>query len=417
MKTGRLIRIGLLFAISIFVLVWGINFLKGKNFLKPEKVFFAKYERIGSLMVSSPVMVKGFKVGEVRDISLGEDFESPVLVKFAITYEALELPIGTEVKIISTDLMGTKGIELIMVEDTVLIPYGDTLIGIIEGDLKDQVNTQMLPLKRKAEDLMASMDSVLVSLHLVFDQQNRSNLSQSFEIVTQTLKNVEQTSVFLENYVKSESGKLSYVLSNLDSLTQNLVNRTAELQLSILNIGSFTDSLNKVPLRIAVEQFVDVLQDVNQIIQMTNAGEGSLGKLLQSDSLYYTIENVSRSLNDLLLDIKLNPKRYIRVSAIDRGKTIITTDNQEFLSSVASDIDLEYYVCIYNNLVPLLPDHELYKTYKKLSFIQVGKHFYYYPIVTRNFDKARRSFSKLVSTYPDVAIYAWIDGKWQNISL
>ena len=231
MKTGRLIRIGLLFAISIFVLVWGINFLKGKNFLKPEKVFFAKYERIGSLMVSSPVMVKGFKVGEVRDISLGEDFESPVLVKFAITYEALELPIGTEVKIISTDLMGTKGIELIMVEDTVLIPYGDTLIGIIEGDLKDQVNTQMLPLKRKAEDLMASMDSVLVSLHLVFDQQNRSNLSQSFEIVTQTLKNVEQTSVFLENYVKSESGKLSYVLSNLDSLTQNLVNRTAELQL------------------------------------------------------------------------------------------------------------------------------------------------------------------------------------------
>ncbi len=416
MKTGRLIRIGLLFALTIFVLFWGLNFLKGRNFLQPEKVFYAKYERIGSLMVSSPILYKGFKIGDVREISLGQEIESPILVKFAVTYRDFNIPTGTQAKIISTDLMGTKGVELILTTDTAFYAYGDTISGAIEGDLKDQVNTQMLPLKRKAEDLMSSMDSVLVALQLVFDQENRSNLAQSFEIVAQTLKNVEQSSVFLNDYIKSEAGQFSLIIGNLDSLSANLVTRTVELQQSIANIGEFTDSLNQIPLRTAVEQFNTVITDFGSTIRQVNAGEGSLGKLVMDDSLYYTLESVGASLNELLDDIKMNPKRYVRVSAIDWGRTIIASDNDELLDALSRDLDLEYFVCVRQSISPLSKQDELFSNFKKVETIQVGKQFFYCILRTQKFDKARRQVKKLLSNYPEAAVFSWIEGRWQKIA-
>lgn len=415
MKTGRLIRIGLLFAGTIFILFWGINFLKGKNFLKPEKIYYATYEKIGGLMVSSPVTVNGFKLGDVREISLAGNDYKQVLVRFVITYPEFEIPFGSVAKIYSLDLMGTKGIQLILGDSISRHSYGDTLYGFIEGDLKDQVNTQMLPLKRKAEDLMSSMDSVLISLHLVFDQENRSNLAQSFEIVTQTLKNFEQTSVFLDTFVKSESNKLSLIMTNLDSLSASLIKRTDEFQNTIVNLEQFTDTLKQIPLRSAVQLFGSVLDDISVLIAQINRGEGSLGKLIMDDSLYNTIEKVSSNLNILIKDIRRNPKRYVKLSAIDRGQTIITTDDNSLLQALSKNLELDYYVCLVQTQVPLEAENSLFNDYKKLKTIQVGKDFYYYILKTNSYDKAKRTVSKYSNRFPNATIFTWIDGSWRRI--
>jgi len=415
MKTGRLVRIGLLFAGALIILFWGLNFLKGKNFLQPEKIYYAKYDRIGGLMISSPVTLKGFKVGEVREIKLSDHNFDEVLVQFVLTYPELEIPRGSTPGIYSIDLMGSKGIKLVLTDSTIVHSFGDTLLGSIEGDLKDQVNTQMLPLKRKAEDLMSSMDSVLIALHLVFDQENRSNLAQSFEIVTQTLMNFEQTSVFLDTFVKAESNKFSYIMSNLDSLSVSLVARTDELQTTLINLAHFTDSLNNIPIRDAVKQFSLVLDEVSVLISQVNSGEGSLGKFIMDDSLYYAIETVSFSLNELLEDIRKNPKRYVRLSAIDRGKTIIASDENDLLESLSDYMDLEYYVCLVQTQIPLKIENHLYKEFRKLEGIQVGKDFFYCILKTSNYDKARRLIAKHIHNYPEASIFTRIDGRWQRI--
>lgn len=416
MKASRLILIGILFAGTIFILVWGLNFLKGKNFLQPEKEYYAAYERIGGLMISSPVTLKGFKVGDVREIFFDDRGYDRVMVRFAVTYPDLELPDGTEARIYSTDLMGTKGVQLILGDGTGTIAYGDTLTGSIEGDLKDQVNTQMLPLKRKAEDLMASMDSVLVALQLVFDQQNRSNLAQSFEIVTQTLQNFEHTSVFLDTFVKAESSKFSYIMNNLDSLSDNLVSRTQELQNTLINLGEFTDTLNEIPIGQTVSQFSQVLAEIDLLIQGINAGEGSLGKLIVNDSLYYQIETISYSLNNLLDDIRKNPKRYVRLSAVDRGKTIVISDEQDMLTALADERDLSYFACLARNDSEWPVDHPHRQRFKKIKHIQVGTDHFYYLEETSRYDKARRIVERHVAEFPDAGVYTWLKGKWTQLS-
>ena len=64
------LKIGLLGIIAIIALVFGINYLKGINILNDNRNFYAVYENIGGLQIGSSVMVNGYRVGMVSDITL-----------------------------------------------------------------------------------------------------------------------------------------------------------------------------------------------------------------------------------------------------------------------------------------------------------------------------------------------------------
>jgi len=49
-----------------------------------------------------------------------------------------------------------------------------------------------------------------------------------------------------------------------------------------------------------------------------NAGNGSLGMLVNNDSLYLGLEKSSKELAALLEDIKLHPERYVHLSVFGR---------------------------------------------------------------------------------------------------
>jgi len=415
MKTGRFIRIGLLFACSIIILFWGINFLKGKKFLQPEKLFYAEYSKIGGLTESSPVTINGLSVGKVQDISLLDFQDGRIMVKFVVSYPDLEIPLGSQAKIISTDLMGTKAIEIILGDSSAYHPYEDTLPGLIEGDLKDQVNTQMLPLKRSAEALMSSMDSVLFALQMVFGPDNRENLAESFESVSQTIQNLEKTTVFLDKYVKKESEKFSYILSNADSISSDLNRRSRDLHQIITNITQLSDTLKLLPLNDVASKLHTVLSDLHLFFESINQGEGNLGKLSQDDSLYYTLKETTENLNHLISDIRLNPKRYIHLSAFDRGRTIITNEDSELLQEMQNKNDQQYFVCLYKNSSIMSKEDERMSKFKNMSLIQVGDTFYYYIRETGNLDRGRRLVAKYNSSYPDAGLYTWLNGIWRKI--
>ncbi len=417
MKTGRLIRIGLLFACSLIILFWGINFLKGKKLLQPEKLYYAEYSKIGGLTESSPVTINGFTVGKVSEISLNDFRTGKIMVKFVVNYPDLELPLGSQAKIISTDLMGTKAIAIILSDAVEFYSHEDTLPGLIEGDLKDQVNNQMLPLKQSAENLMSSMDSVLVAIQLVFGPGNRENLAESFSSLTQTIKNLEKTSMFLDQYVKSESEKFSYILSNTDSLSAGLIERSTEFHQIISNLTAFSDTISQLPLNDFASKLNIVLSDLHKLFDNILAGKGNLGKLSQDDSLYTALKETSESLNMLIKDVKLNPKRYIHISAFDKGRTIIASNDSELLNAINSNNKLDYYVCLDFTSYPLPDDDPLFRKFKNISIFTADEVYYYYIKKTKKLDHGKRLLSKYTSVYPNAGLYTLLNGNWHKIKL
>jgi phospholipid/cholesterol/gamma-HCH transport system substrate-binding protein len=372
MKSKAYIRVAVLFLASIVIVFWGLNYLKGKNMLSTERSFYSIYEKIGGLAKTCPVTVNGFQVGQVRKIQLSEQKPGRIEVKFSISYKSVKIPKGSSARIYSVDLMGTKGIALDFTDNPSFYNPNDTLPGTIEGDLRDQVNAQMLPLKIKIESLMSSMDSVLTGIQMVFNERNRNNLAESFSSVNQTLNNLESASRFLDEYVKNESRKITSLLSSVDTLSHSLLARTDELKGFISNIKRLSDTLANVPLNTTVTAFREVLDNLNHLVQKVGSGEGSLGKLITSDSLYSAILATNASLNRLVEDVRIHPGKYVRVSLSDKSKSVYATNDSELSRALAGEGTSEYYICLFQSPTPLAPDDQALKPHGAMEFIQVG---------------------------------------------
>jgi len=417
MKTRTYIRVGILFLATIVIVFWGLNYLKGKNLFSSERSFFALYEKIGGLAKTSPVTINGFQVGQVRNIQLSELKPGQIEVEFSISFKSIKIPKGSLARIYSMDLMGTKGIELDLTTDLSLCNPNDTLSSSIEGDLRDQVNTQMLPLKLKVESLMSSMDSVLIGIQLVFNERNRTNLAESFTSVNQTLNNLESASRFLNEYVKEESKRVSSLLSSVDTLSQGLLLRTGELQNFISNMNRFSDTLINVPLIATFTSFREVLENIHQLTQKISAGEGTLGKLIINDSLYSAVLATNASLNRLIEDIRIHPGKYVRVTLSDKSKSVYTTNDSELARELAGEGTSDYYVCLLQSPTPLAPDDPAIKAFTSIQYIQVGSLYYYYTFQNLRIEPCLRKLDKIRKQNPSAGIYTWVSGKWKRLAI
>jgi phospholipid/cholesterol/gamma-HCH transport system substrate-binding protein len=417
MKSRIYIRVSLLFIASVIIIFWGLNFLKGKNLLSRERSFYSVYDKIGGLTRSSPVTINGFQIGQVRDIELSATNPERIEVRFTISYQSINIPRGSVARIYSVDIMGTKGIALDFSKNPELLNRNDTLPGAIEGDLRDQVNAQMLPLRIKAEELMASMDSVLAGLQMVLNQSNRENLSASFSGVNQTLENLRSASGFLNDYVRQESEKISAVLSKLDTMSTGLTQETASVRHFITNMARVSDTLSQIRLNEALASFQEALGGIRDITNRISNGEGTLGKLVVSDSLYTALLATNGSLNRLIEDIRLHPDRYVRLSLKDKSTNVYATNDSELAKAMAGQGTSDYYVCLFQSPAPMAPDDPELQGLGAMDYIQVGSLYYYFVYHSARIEPCQRKLTRLRSDHPSAAIYTWVNGKWTRLAI
>ena len=325
---SRYTSIGLVVIIAIIGLVWGFNFLKGKNLFVKENIYFSVYERIDGLVESSPVVLNGLKIGQVRNIKFHSDNSGKLVVEFAIKQD-IQLRDSTVAQIASIDLMGTKSIELIQGNSTTFHKIGDTLFSSLEQSIKDQVSIQMLPLKVKAEELMLSLDSVLVVFQYIFNESTRDNISNTFASIKMTIQNLESTSIALDTLMQAEKGKLSRIFSNIELISSNLRNNNEKISLILNNFSNISDTIAKADIGKTIKNANKALTDVDNIIAKINRGEGTIGMLANNDTLYNNLEDATYNLNKLFIDFEKNPKRYIHFSLFDFGRTTVEKDKKE----------------------------------------------------------------------------------------
>jgi len=327
MKVSNITKTGILVFVTFAMLVWGISFLKGKNFFKKENEYTVIYDRVDGLSKSASVMLNGLKVGQVRSVEFDQK-TSKIAVKFVIGEEFL-LPDSTIAQIISADLMGTKAIDLTYGKSNKFHPKGDTLLSSIEESLKDQVSLQMLPIKAKAEALMSSMDSVLAVVQYIFNEGTRDNISKTFTSIKMTIENLEKTSVTLDTMLRNEKGKIGRIISNIEFISYNLKNNNQHISNIIANFSTLSDSLAKVNITTTLNNADKALKNADDILTKINTGQGSMGMLLNNDTLYNNLEKSAYSLNKLLDDMQKNPKRYVHFSLFDFGRTIQVSEEKK----------------------------------------------------------------------------------------
>lgn len=318
MKLSRETKIGVIVLAGVTLLFWGLNFLKGKDFFSSDKRVYAIYNQVEGLAASNPVLVNGLKVGLIRKLKMDEDGSGKIVVSMTIN-SSVRVPRNSQAQIFSTDILGSKGIRIILGDAKEEIENGDTLISGLQQSLPEEVQAQVAPIKAKAENLLSSLDSVLLVIREVFNDRTKNNLKRSFESISNSLQAIEGVTTNLDTALEN-NGKLKMIFDNVESITSNLKKNNEKISTMIENFSAISDTLAQANISKTFESARLSLEQTAAVLQKVNSGEGTLGQLTNNDSLYHNLNSTARNLDLLLSDFQQNPGRYVNFSLISFGK-------------------------------------------------------------------------------------------------
>jgi phospholipid/cholesterol/gamma-HCH transport system substrate-binding protein len=152
----------------------------------------------------------------------------------------------------------------------------------------------------------------------VFNTKTQDGLVNSFESVNSSILKFEHTVTEFDLLVTNERSKLGRIFSNVESITENLKNNNEKLSHVFANIDQITDDVAKSNVKQTMEDLQKSAAGLKLIVEKTERGEGSIGKLVNNDSLYSNLNRSSENLSKLLEDMKANPKRYVHFSVFGK---------------------------------------------------------------------------------------------------
>jgi len=313
MKITKETKIGIIFLVAAGLLFWGYNFLKGKDVFTKERVFYARYYDVSGLDKADPIFINGLRAGLVRSLHFEDNNSGRIIVELQVTQD-FPLAKNTIAKIISTDLMGTKAISLALGNSPDILVNGDTIETMIESTLQEQMEKTLGPIKNKAEELLVDIEDIVVNLQSILSSETSENIKQSLSHLEKSLINVESVTDNLDNIVTSERGKIKRILENAESITRNLEQNNEHLTAILVNFHEISDSIATADIASTINNANNAMADFSSIMQKINMGEGSMGMLINNDTLYLELEKTARDLNLLLEDVKANPKKYVKFS-------------------------------------------------------------------------------------------------------
>lgn len=338
MKIQREYVIALLVLGSIGLLIFGVNFLKGLDLFEKRNVYHVVYDDVTGITESSPVYYNGFKVGQVIHTRF-IPASGHIAVTFQLNEDRLRLPKDSRVEIFSVDLF-TRALQLMKGDSANFVSSGDTLVGSAQLSLTETVSEQIDPLKRKAEGMLASVDSVLTSLQKVLNDSARGDIDASFASIRSTLETFNHTARQIDDLLNRESVTIRLAIENLGTVVQTMADQNDRIVRIFSNMDSVSTTLANGDLdRILAEMSVTSAK-LRTVMDGLEQGEGTLGNLLKNDTLYMNLENATRELDLLLEDMRLNPNRYVHVSVFgkkDRMPKLSDSDIDRLKRSLEDD--------------------------------------------------------------------------------
>ncbi len=325
MKTIRLsreLKTGVVTVLTIVAFIWGFNYLKGKDLFNNQRTFYVKYNNVSGLMKANAVTISGLNVGQVNDIYFSEINLSQVIVELTVSNN-IKIPLNSTARLYSSDLLGTKGIEIVPGNSSSLLESGDTISSDVAMSIQEEVNQMVQPVLKKAATMMSSIDTVISALGDVFNARTRENLRRSIESVRHSVANVEKATNTIDTLMTSEKTRLQRILSNVESISANLNENNEDLSRIISNAAIISDSIAQSNLGTTLANLENSISNLTAATDKINKGEGNIGLLLNDDKLYNDLQSSSKQLDLLLEDIRVNPKRYIHFSVFGRPSKVV----------------------------------------------------------------------------------------------
>ncbi|HTS42866.1 MAG TPA: MlaD family protein [Puia sp.] len=309
MKISNETKIGALTAIAITLLILGFNFLKGKDVLVRTKKIYAVFRNVEGIEVSNSVRINGLEIGTVSDINEIDEDVKEIVVTINLK-KNVRIP-KNSIAVINSGLISSSSLVINKGDATEYLRNGDTIETQDKLNLVSQVEKNIDPIVARLNGTLESLDSLVEVVGSMFDPKMKNNFTSIFEHLT-------ATSASLEKLLSTEHGALAQSLNNVDSFTANLAKNNRLIDTTLYNLQKTSNGLANAKIQETVESVQSTMNALKEVINKINNSNGSLGLLLNDKKLYQNLESTTRSLNILLDDLRVHPKRYVNVSVFGK---------------------------------------------------------------------------------------------------
>jgi phospholipid/cholesterol/gamma-HCH transport system substrate-binding protein len=130
---------------------------------------------------------------------------------------------------------------------------------------------------------------------------NSKQVTNSLNSVEKITSNLETTTTDLKKVVKNDVPK---VMTDVDK--------------AAVNLAKVGEKVNNLKIEETVDGVNNAVAEFNAVVKKINSSEGSAGMLLNDPSLYNNLTDASRNIDELIKDVKSNPKRYVHFSVFGK---------------------------------------------------------------------------------------------------
>jgi len=289
----REVKVGIMAIVAIFVLYFGLNFLKGISIFTPVSYYYGSYENLGGLVPSTPVYVKGYKVGQVEKISYDFSKKESFVIKISVSKD-IKLPKGTKMELYDDGIMGGKAVQLVyspITSSQAMHEPGDTIESKVGLGLMAQLSGDLIP---KIESISLQADSLIRSVRVLVENKD---LTKSLSSIEHTTADLAVSSSQLKKMMNNEVPR---ILSDVNGVTSDF--------------KQISGNLKKIDYAATFASVNHTISNLSLITDKINNSEGTLGLLLNNKDLYINLSNTAASSDKLLIDLQKNPKRYVHFS-------------------------------------------------------------------------------------------------------
>jgi phospholipid/cholesterol/gamma-HCH transport system substrate-binding protein len=310
MKISNETKVGVMAVVALAALILGFNYLKGSSVFQHTKKLYAKFDNVEGLDVSNPVQVNGLTIGTVTAINESDKDLSQGVVATITLKKDVRLP-DNSVAMINSSLLGTSTITITKGYSNKFLDNGDTIETKQKPNLLSQVQANIDPIILKLGGTLTSLDSLIEVVGTMFDPRTKNNFSA-------IVGNLASSSAELQKMLNDQTGALAQSLRNLSQFTANLNKSNDHISSTMDNVDKTTAHLAAARIPEAVDGLNATLGELKATIQKLNSNNGTVGMLLNDKRLYTSLESTTRSLNILLDDFRLHPKRYVNISVFGK---------------------------------------------------------------------------------------------------
>jgi ABC-type transporter Mla subunit MlaD len=300
-KISNEIKIGLLVVAATVIAIMGYRFMKDLPVLQPNNVFYVVYPNVEGLTTGRSIYLNGVDVGKVNSIELLAS--DSVLVGLSLD-QTQQLPFDTKAYLRSIDLLGTKAIALEKGTSPQMLPIGGRIKGVFDEDALGELTKKGISISENLDETIVSTNSVVKSVDSLLSPARRADIEKVIMDVRYLTTALNETIGSKKQEIEQTIESLNRTMANADTLSNNSKIRVDSL---LAKLEASSEELDEIAMNVK-----NVTGELDILLKKINAGEGSLGKLVNDPALYNNLDSLSSNLNDIMAEFKENPKRYLK---------------------------------------------------------------------------------------------------------